>query len=123
MEKVKFEDEPTGELCELCGRPMVRKSGRFGDFIACSGYPECRNTKRIVKTVGVKCPKCGKDIIVRRSKKGKTFYGCSGYPECDQVYWYRPVEKKCPKCGSLLVERKNKGTRYACSNPECDYKE
>lgn len=123
MEKVRFEDEPTGELCELCGRPMVRKSGRFGDFIACSGYPECRNTKRIVKTVGVKCPKCGKDIIVRRSKKGKIFYGCSGYPECDQVYWYRPVDKKCPKCGSLLVERKSKEAKYACSNPGCDYKE
>lgn len=123
MEKVKFEDEPTGELCELCGRPMVKKMGRFGEFIACSGYPECKNTKNIVKTVDVKCPKCGKDIVVRRSKKGKTFYGCSGYPECSQVFWYKPVNKKCPKCGSLLVEHKVKGSKYMCSNSECDYKE
>lgn len=123
MEKVKFEDEPTGELCELCGRPMVKKMGRFGEFIACSGYPECKNTKNIVKTVDVKCPKCGKDIVVRKSKKGKTFYGCSGYPECNQVFWYKPVDKKCPKCGSLLVEHKVKGSKYMCSNSECDYKE
>ena len=123
MEKVKFEDEPTGEICELCGRPMVKKMGRFGEFIACSGYPECKNTKNIVTTLDVKCPSCGKDIVVRKSKKGKTFYGCSGYPDCNQVYWYKPVNKKCPKCGSLLVERKLKGSKYACSNSECDYRE
>ncbi len=123
MEKVKIEDEPTGELCELCGRPMVKKVGRFGEFIACSGYPECKNTKNIVTKVDVKCPNCGKDIVVRRSKKGKIFYGCSGYPDCSQVFWYKPVDKKCPKCGSLLVERKFKGSKYMCSNSECDYKE
>ncbi|MDD6389879.1 MAG: type I DNA topoisomerase [Firmicutes bacterium] len=122
IEKVVIEDEPTGEMCELCGKPMVRKQGRFGAFIACSGYPECRNTKAIVTAIDVKCPKCGKDIVQRRSKKGKLFYGCSGYPECDTVFWYRPVNDKCPECGSLLVE-KGKEKKKSCSNPECKYKE
>ncbi|MDR1797260.1 MAG: type I DNA topoisomerase [Clostridiales Family XIII bacterium] len=124
IEKITVEDEPTDEICELCGRPMVIKMGRFGRFIACSGYPECKNTKPIiVKVEGVACPKCGKDIAVRRSKKGKVFYGCTGYPECNQVYWYKPVNKKCPRCGSLLVERKGRNINLSCSNPECDYKE
>ena len=109
-------------MCELCGKPMVRKQGRFGAFIACSGYPECRNTKAIVTAIDVKCPKCGKDIVQRRSKKGKLFYGCSGYPECDTVFWYRPVNDKFPECGSLLVE-KGKEKKKSCSNPECKYKE
>ena len=124
IEKITIEDEPTDEICELCGKPMVIKQGRFGKFIACSGYPDCRNTKPIVvKVDGVSCPSCGKDIIMRRSKKGKVFYGCSGYPDCRQVFWYKPVNKICPKCGSLLVERKGKGTQYACSNPECSYRD
>jgi len=124
IEKIKLEDEPTDEICELCGRPMVIKQGRFGRFIACSGYPDCKNTKPIVtKVEGVSCPLCGKDIIVRKSKKGKIFYGCSGYPACRQVFWYRPVNKKCPKCDSLLCERKGKEIKLACSNPDCDYKE
>lgn len=123
IEKVEIEDQPTGEICELCGKPMVLKMGRFGEFIACSGYPECKNTKPIVKSTGVACPKCGKDIVARKSKRGKLFYGCSGYPACDQSFWYKPVNKKCPKCGSLLVEKKTKTTSLACSNAECDYKE
>lgn len=123
IEKVEFKEEPTGELCEKCGKPMVIKHGRFGDFVACTGYPECKNTKPIVKTIDVKCPKCGKDIVVRKSRKGRIFYGCSGYPNCDQVFWNKPVNKKCPKCGSLLVEKKGKDTKYACSNSECDYRE
>ena len=123
IEKVVVEDKPTGELCEICGKPMVIKSGRFGDFIACSGYPECKNTKPIVKTIGVKCPKCGKDILEKRSRRGKIFYGCSGYPACDQSFWYKPVNRQCPKCGSLLMEKKTKTTELACSNPECGYKE
>lgn len=123
IEKVVIEDQPTGELCELCGKPMVLKAGRFGDFIACSGYPECKNTKPIVKTIGVSCPKCGKDIVARKSKRGKLFYGCSGYPDCDQSYWYKPVDKKCPQCGELLVEKKSKNGTLACSNAECKYKE
>jgi len=124
IEKIKLEDEPTDEICELCGRPMVIKQGRFGRFIACSGYPDCKNTKPIViKVEGVACPACGKDILVRKSRKGKTFFGCSGYPDCKQVYWYKPVNKQCPKCGALLCERKGKTTKYVCSNTECDYKD
>lgn len=124
IEKIKIEDEPTDEICELCGKPMVIKQGRFGKFIACSGYPDCKNTKPIVvKVDGVDCPSCGKDIIMRKSKKGKIFYGCSGYPDCKQVFWYKPTNKVCPKCVSRLVERKGKGTQYACSNPECSYKD
>jgi len=124
IEKIKIEDEPTDEICELCGKPMVIKQGRFGRFIACSGYPDCRNTKPIVvKVEGVPCPSCGRDLLVRKSRKGKTFYGCSGYPDCKQVFWYKPVNKACPKCGSLLCERKAKSYKYACSNTDCDYKE
>jgi DNA topoisomerase-1 len=123
IEKVVIEDELTGELCEKCGKPMARKQGRFGDFIACTGYPECKNTKQIVSTVDVQCPKCGKDIIVRRGKTGRVFYGCSGYPDCDQVFWNKPTSKKCPECNSVLLEKKTKNSNLACSNPECGYKE
>jgi DNA topoisomerase-1 len=123
IQKVEVQDRPTGEVCELCGRPMVIKSGRFGDFIACSGYPECKNTKPLVVKIGVKCPVCGKDIVEKHSRKGRVFYGCSGWPECKQSYWNKPVNKKCPVCGSLLVEKKTKTTTLACSNPECKYKE
>ena len=123
IEKVEFEVELTGEVCEKCGKPMAIKHGRFGEFAACTGYPECKNTKPIVKTIDVKCPSCGKDIIARKSRTGRVFYGCSGYPDCQQSFWNRPVDKKCPKCGSLLVEKKTKNSKYACSNQECDYKE
>ena len=123
IEKIKFEDEFTGEDCDLCGRPMVVKHGRYGTFAACSGYPECKRTKPILKTTGVKCPSCGKDIVVKKGKTGKVFYGCSGYPECSQSYWYKPVNKECPQCGSLLLEKKTKSTKYECSNSQCGYKE
>lgn len=123
IEKVHIEDKPTDEVCELCGRPMVIKAGRFGEFIACSGYPECRNTKPIVKSTGVRCPKCGKDIVARKSKRGRVFYGCSGYPDCRTVFWDRPTEKKCPECGSVILEKKSKNHTFVCSNPECGYKE
>ena len=123
IEKVTIEDEVTDEICEACGKPMVIKHGRFGEFLACSGYPECKNTRAIVNKIDVKCPDCGKDIIERRSKKGRIFYGCSGYPECKKVYWNKPVNKKCPKCSSLLMEKKAKDSSYVCSNPECGYKE
>lgn len=123
IQKVEFEAELTGETCEICGKPMAIKHGRYGSFIACTGYPECKNTKPIIQSIDVKCPKCGKDIVARRSKKGRLFYGCSGYPDCTQSYWNKPVNKKCPKCGALLVEKKGKDTKYACSNSECDYRE
>lgn len=123
IEKVKLEDELTGEMCELCGKPMARKRGRFGEFIACTGYPECKNTKQEVKKIGVKCPECGGDIIVRKGRKGKVFYGCSSYPKCNKSYWYMPINKKCPECGELLVEKASKGKKYSCSNQECKYTE
>lgn len=123
IEKLVIEDELTGELCEKCGKPMAKKQGRFGDFIACTGYPECKNTKQIVNKVEAKCPKCGHDIIVRRGKSGRVFYGCSGYPDCDQVFWSKPTDKKCPNCNAIVLEKKTKNSSYACSNSECGYKE
>ncbi|MDD3873989.1 MAG: DNA topoisomerase, partial [Methanosarcina sp.] len=123
MEKIKIEDEVTDEVCEFCGKPMVVKHGRFGEFLACSGYPDCKNTKTKVQKIDVKCPKCGKDIVARKSKTGKLFFGCSGYPACTQMYWNKPVEKECPECGALLMEKKTKNTKYVCSNTECGYKE
>ncbi|MDD5922064.1 MAG: type I DNA topoisomerase [Eubacteriales bacterium] len=121
--KVEIEDRPAGVNCEICGRPMVIKTGRYGEFLACSGYPECKNTKPLIKEIGVSCPKCGKPLVQKRSRRGRIFYGCSGYPDCDMSYWNKPVNKKCPKCGALLVEKKGKNTTLACSNKECDYKE
>ena len=123
IEKVEFEEELTGEMCEKCGKPMAVKHGRFGVFAACTGYPECKNTKPLVQSINVKCPKCGKDRVARQRKKGRVCYGCSGYPECTQSYWNKPIDRKCPKCGELLVEKKSKDAKYACSNSECDYKE
>ena len=123
IEKIVVEDVPTGELCELCGKPMVIKAGRFGDFIACSGYPECKNTKPIIKTIGVKCPNCGKDIVARKSKRGRIFYGCSGYPECKTVFWNKPTDKRCPECNGILLEKKTKNKNFVCSNEKCGYTE
>jgi DNA topoisomerase-1 len=123
IEKVEIEDQLTDELCELCGKPMAIKSGRFGEFLACSGYPECKNTKPIVKKTGVSCPDCGGDIVAKRGKTGKLFYGCSNYPSCKKAFWYKPIDRKCPECGSLLLERNSKNSKYVCSNEKCDYKE
>ncbi|MBR6225177.1 MAG: type I DNA topoisomerase [Firmicutes bacterium] len=129
MERIKQKDvQATGDngeeiLCEKCGKPMLIKTGRFGQFMACSGFPECRNTKPIVKATGVKCPECGGDIIARRGKSGKVFYGCSNYPKCNTSFWDKPVNKKCPECGNLLVEKHKKNTKYACSNVKCNYTE
>ena len=102
---------------------MVIKEGRFGQFIACSSYPQCRNTKPIVKRIGVKCPKCGKDILERKSRRGRVFYGCEGYPDCDVSYWDKPTGEKCPECGEMMVKTNNKKTSKKCSNPNCKYKE
>lgn len=112
-----------GEFCEKCGKPMAIKVGRFGEFLACTGYPECKTTRPIIKKVGVKCPDCGGDIIARKGKAGKLFYGCSNYPTCNKAFWYRPTDKVCPMCGNLLVEHKVKGAKYTCSNKDCKYKE
>ncbi len=121
--EIDKEPELTGDACEVCGKPMALKHGRYGDFIACTGYPDCRNTKAIVKKIGVKCPDCGGDLIERRTKKGRLFYGCSNFPKCSRAYWDKPVEKVCPECENLLVEKKSKDVTLACSNKECNYKE
>jgi len=123
IEKVKLEDQLSGDMCELCGKPMAIKQGRFGEFLACTGYPDCKSTKAIVSKIDVKCPQCGKDIVARKGKSGKLFYGCSGYPACNQVYWNKPINKKCKECGHLLVEKKLKDSKLSCSNSECKYKE
>lgn len=124
VERIEKEVVLSDEVCEICGKPMAIKEGRFGRFLACTGYPECKNTKPIVKSTGVKCPKCGKDIIEKRGRKtGKVFYGCSGYPECDLVLWDMPTGGICPDCGSMLVKTKGKNGTVKCSNPECKYKE
>jgi len=114
-------EETTNELCEKCTKPMVIKTGRFGKFLACSGFPECKNTKRLPEdTLGIKCPSCKDgDLIQRRSKRGKMFYGCSAYPKCTFALWDRPTGEPCPKCGSLLV---TKGKNILCSNKECAHK-
>lgn len=103
MAQVKIADEPTDEVCSLCGRPMVIKRGRYGRFIACSGYPKCKNTKPILTRIGVKCPICGRDLVQRRSKRKRIFYGCSGYPDCDFTISDKPIPLPCPECGGLLV--------------------
>jgi DNA topoisomerase-1 len=91
--------------------------------MACSGYPECKNTKAIVQSINVPCPDCGSDIVAKRGRSGKIFYGCSNYPTCSKAFWYKPVDKKCPHCGHLLLEKKTKGSNLACSNDQCKYKE
>jgi len=123
VERIEKEVVLSDEVCELCGRPMAIKEGRFGKFLACTGYPECKNTKPIVKSTGVKCPECGRDIVEKKSRRGKIFYGCSGYPECSVSYWDKPTGEFCPECGSMLVETKGKNKTKKCSNPECKYKE
>ncbi|MBG9945094.1 type I DNA topoisomerase [Brevibacillus formosus] len=124
MKEVELKVEESDESCELCGRVMVYKLGRFGKFLACSGFPDCRNTKPIVKEIGVKCPHCETgEIIERKSKKSRIFYGCNQYPECDFVSWDKPIARPCPKCSSMLVEKKRKkqGVSIVCT--KCDYQE
>ena len=123
IEKVKIEDEVSDEKCEFCGRNMVIKRGRYGRFLACPGFPDCKNTKPIIEEIGVKCPECGGSIILRRSKRGRTFYGCSNYPDCKFVSWNKPSSNKCPRCGSFMVIKNKKTGEYeACTNKDCNYK-
>ncbi|MNB64184.1 DNA topoisomerase 1 [compost metagenome] len=123
MKEIEIVDEVSDEICEKCGKPMVYKLGRFGKFLACSGFPECRNTKPIIKDIGVECPKCHEGKVVeRRSKKGRVFYGCDHYPECDFVSWDKPSAKPCPECGSWMIEKRNKqGVKLQCTS--CDHSE
>lgn len=123
IKKVEIKDPVTDVICEKCGRHMVIKMGRFGKFLACPGFPECKNAKPYVEKIGVKCPKCKNgDIVVKMSKKGRKFYGCNNYPKCDFVSWNKPINEICPKCGNILVEINNRSEKFVrCSNNTCTY--
>ena len=118
LETVHIADEESDELCELCGRRMVIKYGPHEKFLACPGFPECRNTKPYFEKTGIPCPKCGKEVVIKKTKKGRKFYGCEGNPECDFISWQKPSREKCPECGSYMVE---KGNKLACSNEQCGF--
>ena len=118
LQKVKIEDEVTDVVCDQCGRNMVVKYGPHGKFLACPGFPECRNTKPYLEKIGVPCPKCGKDVVLRKTKKGRKYFGCENNPECDFMSWSRPVAEKCPKCGGYMVV---KGNKIACADAGCGY--
>lgn len=115
---VKIEDEVSDEICEVCGRNMVIKYGPHGRFLACPGFPDCRNTKPYFEKIGIACPKCGKDIVMKKTKKGRKYFGCIDNPNCDFMVWQRPSEVKCEKCGALMLE---KGSKLVCSDQECGY--
>ncbi len=116
LSQVKIADEESDEECELCGRRMVFKYGPHGKFLACPGFPECRNTKPYYEKIGVSCPKCGKDIVRKKTRKGRLYYGCIGNPECDYMVWQKPTQQECPRCGKLLFE---KGSKLVCADKEC----
>ena len=120
LEKVEIQDEVTDVICDNCGRNMVIKYGPHGRFLACPGFPECRNTKPYYEKIGVLCPKCGKEVVLKKTKKGRKYYGCENNPECDFMSWQKPSKKKCPKCGSYMVE---KGNKLVCSQETCGYVE
>lgn len=119
--RVKIPDEETDVECDLCGRKMVIKIGRFGKFLACPGFPECTNTKKIVQATKGICPICGKKVVVKKSKKGRNFFGCEGYPDCNFMTWNTPVEDKCPKCGSSLFKKGGRAGKLLCEKPDCGY--
>lgn len=123
ISKIEVTEEVSDEVCEKCGRNFVVKFGRYGKFLACPGFPECRNTKPLLEEIGLTCPICKKgQVVIRRSKKGRKFFGCSNYPECEFISWDKPTDEKCPHCGSVIVERENRqGIRRLCSNKECSY--
>ena len=118
--RIKVPDEETDEVCEVCGKPMVIKIGRFGKFLACTGFPECTNTKKIIKPTGGVCPKCGKKVLQKKSKKGKKYFGCEDNPTCDFMTWDTPVSDKCPKCGDGTTLFK-KGGKMFCLKDGCGY--
>ncbi len=120
LKEVKIEDEVTDVICDQCGRNMVIKYGPHGKFLACPGFPECRNTKPYLEKIGVKCPLCGKEVVLRKTKKGRKYYGCENNPECEFMSWQKPSGKSCPRCGSYMVE---KGNKLRCSNDQCGYVE
>ena len=118
LETVKIEDEVTDVICEECGRNMVIKYGPHGKFLACPGFPECRNTKPYLEKIGVPCPVCGKDVVIRKTKKGRKYYGCENNPECEFMSWQKPSKEKCPECGGYMLE---KGNKLVCADEKCGY--
>lgn len=118
LEKVKIEDEVTDVICDLCGRNMVVKYGPHGKFLACPGFPECRNTKPYLEKIGVSCPKCGKEVVLKKTKKGRKYYGCEANPDCDFMSWQKPSKEKCPECGGYMVE---KGNKLVCADNQCGF--
>ncbi len=120
LDQIQIDDEVTDEICELCGRNMVIKYGPHGKFLACPGFPECKNTKPYLEKIGVACPNCGSDVVLRKTKKGRKYYGCEKNPDCEFMTWQKPSKIKCAKCGGLMVE---KGNKLACENPHCGYVE
>ena len=120
LEKIEIADEVSDEVCEICGRQMVIKYGTNGKFLACPGFPECRNTKPYFEKIGVDCPKCGKDIVLKKTRKGRKYYGCIDNPQCDFMVWQKPVDQKCPRCDSIMLQ---KGNKLVCSDENCGYVE
>ncbi|MCL1880729.1 MAG: type I DNA topoisomerase [Oscillospiraceae bacterium] len=118
--RVKIPDEPTDEVCDECGKPMVIKLGRFGKFMSCSGFPDCKGTKRIVNETGGNCPKCGKKMLSKKSKKGKTYFGCEDYTDCNYMTWDTPVPEKCPKCDSTMFKKNGKTQKPYCAKIGCE---
>ena len=118
LESVTIADEVSDEVCDQCGRHMVIKYGPHGKFLACPGFPECKNTKPYFEKTGIPCPKCGKEVVIKKTKKGRKYYGCENNPDCDFMYWQKPSTEKCPECGSYMVE---KGNKLLCSNEQCGY--
>ena len=118
LAEIKIADEESDEICDVCGRRMVIKYGPHGKFLACPGFPECRNTKPYFEKIGVACPKCGKDIVVRKTKKGRKYYGCENNPDCDFMVWQRPSNEKCERSGSIMLI---KGNKLVCANESCGF--
>ena len=118
LEKIKIEDEVTDVICDECGRNMVVKYGPYGKFLACPGFPECRNTKPHFEKVGIPCPMCGGEVVLKKTKKGRKYYGCENNPECEFMSWQKPSTVKCEKCGSYMIE---KGKKLVCSSKECGF--
>jgi DNA topoisomerase-1 len=118
LEQIEIADEESDVDCEVCGRRMVIKYGPHGKFLACPGFPDCRNTKAYFEKVGVACPKCGKDIVVRKTKKGRRYYGCESIPECDFMVWQKPSNEKCHECGNVML---TKGNKLVCADEKCGH--
>ncbi len=121
--QVEIKDEVSEEICEKCGRNLVIKTGRYGKFLACPGFPECSNAKPLLEDSGEKCPKCKGKVLIKKTKKGRKYFGCENTPDCDFMSWYKPVDKMCPKCGTYMVEKGTKDKKHACTNEKCQYTE